>query len=140
MDGYTGGQIDGTRVYSGHTRFATTSKVTFEGTHPHQWTPPMNYDVFDGDWTQVHGIKRMNKRVEVFITHNGDFDALEVDGTTYELGVIQRWLVRATGSPMPATVDSCAVAGVFDLLRAKGSWFHAVRLAFLIGIGAWTRA
>ena len=27
------------RVYAGHTRFATTSKATFDGTHPHQWSP-----------------------------------------------------------------------------------------------------
>ena len=33
---------------------------------------------------------------------------------------------------MPATVDSAAVAGVMDLLRCKGSWFHAVRFAFLM--------
>lgn len=25
---------------SGHTRFATSSKASMEGTHPHQWTPP----------------------------------------------------------------------------------------------------
>jgi hypothetical protein len=28
--------IDGPRIYAGHTRFATTSKATFDGTHPHQ--------------------------------------------------------------------------------------------------------
>ena len=31
---------DGPRIYAGHTRFATTSKATMDGTHPHQWTPP----------------------------------------------------------------------------------------------------
>ena len=27
------------RGFFGHTRFATTSKASFDGTHPHQWTP-----------------------------------------------------------------------------------------------------
>ena len=36
---------------------------------------------------------------------------------------------------MPCTVDSCGVAGMIDLLRCQGSWFHAVRLAFLMGGG-----
>ena len=26
--------------FSGHTRFATSSKATFDGTHPQRWTPP----------------------------------------------------------------------------------------------------
>ena len=28
--------LDGPRIYAGHTRFATTSKASFDGTHPHQ--------------------------------------------------------------------------------------------------------
>ena len=35
------------RAYSGHTRFATTSKATFDGTHPHQWCPPQPRRVYD---------------------------------------------------------------------------------------------
>ena len=26
------------KTYSGHTRFATSSLASFDGTHPHQWT------------------------------------------------------------------------------------------------------
>jgi hypothetical protein len=35
-------------VLSGHTRFATSSKATMEGTHPHRWTPP--------SWRRVYQI------------------------------------------------------------------------------------
>lgn len=67
--------LDGPRVYAGHTRFATTSKATLDGTHPHQWTPPENLRVWrrnsNGDWTcKVQS-------VENFICHNGDLDAFE---------------------------------------------------------------
>lgn len=34
------GNSTDTTFFAGHTRFATTSKATFEGTHPQQWTPP----------------------------------------------------------------------------------------------------
>jgi len=61
--------VDGPRIYAGHTRFATTSKATFDGTHPHQWTPPAPMNVWrrseDGKWTcQIES-------VENFICHNG---------------------------------------------------------------------
>jgi hypothetical protein len=36
-----------------------------------------------------------------------------VNGTTYDLEVIQNFLSIVRG-PMPATVDSCAVAGMVD--------------------------
>lgn len=34
-------------VMSGHTRFATSSKATMDGTHPHQWSPPSTRRVYD---------------------------------------------------------------------------------------------
>ena len=47
--------LDGPRIYAGHTRFATTSKATFDGTHPHQWTPPEDMNVWrrdqDANWS-----------------------------------------------------------------------------------------
>ena len=36
------------RVYAGHTRFATTSKASLDGTHPHQWTPKSIHTVYGG--------------------------------------------------------------------------------------------
>ena len=68
--------LDGPRIYAGHTRFATTSKATFDGTHPHQWTPPEAMTVWrrneQGAWTNK------TENVENFICHNGDLDAFEV--------------------------------------------------------------
>ena len=61
--------------------------------------------------------------------------SLKVDGTTFELGDIQKWLCRALNAPMPSVVDSAGVAGVMDMLRSQGSWFHSVRLAFHLGGG-----
>ena len=130
-----GNMLDGPRLYAGHTRFATTSKVTPDGTHPHQWVPPKMLDVYTGNWTSPSGLKKERLNFEVFICHNGDFDGLLIDGTTFELGTIQNWLPRATGAPAPSGVDSICIAGIVDLFRCQGSWFHAVRLAFLMGGG-----
>jgi hypothetical protein len=47
--------------------------------------------------------------------HNGDFDYYTVNGKTYDLDVIQKWLVLTTGCVMPAGVDSCAIAGFVGL-------------------------
>ena len=61
--------IDGPRIYAGHTRFATTSKATFDGTHPHQWTPPEVMNVWRRDDKGTWTCKMEN--VENFICHNG---------------------------------------------------------------------
>jgi hypothetical protein len=85
--------------FAGHTRFATTSKATFDGTHPHQWSAPKTLKVYnmeklkDNDLEDlslgnaVKGttiMKRLTKsgvreiatptktRVENFISHNGE--------------------------------------------------------------------
>ena len=34
------------RGFFGHTRFATSSKATFEGTHPHQWSERRDYKMY----------------------------------------------------------------------------------------------
>eukprot|EP00957_Ditylum_brightwellii_P186265 14180329-Ditylum_brightwellii.AAC.1 len=38
---------DLTHAFMGHTRFATSSKASFEGTHPQQWTPPRNRRMYN---------------------------------------------------------------------------------------------
>ena len=64
------------RFFAGHTRFATSSRANFDGTHPHSWSPPTSYRFYN-----------INKRtssvdynpcstptnivVENFISHNG---------------------------------------------------------------------
>ena len=44
--------------------------------------------------------------LENFITHNGDFEFLNVNGKCYDVDVVQQWLEKVLGTPMPATVDS----------------------------------
>ena len=115
-----------TRIVVGHTRFATTSKATFDGTHPHQWSPPQVVRAYAQD-QKTPGATSV--RVENFITHNGDFDFYNVNGAWVELGDVQAYLARATGFGAPSVVDSAAIAGVVDLLRAQGSFALAARFA-----------
>jgi hypothetical protein len=127
-------------VLSGHTRFATSSKATLEGTHPHRWTPPSARLVYD--FSVPHGneghlraaFTPQTVQVENYVTHNGDFDFYVVNGKTYDLEKIQKWLAITTGSPMPAVVDSCAVAGVVDLLRTQGCFGLSARYAVCLGL------
>jgi hypothetical protein len=126
-------------VLSGHTRFATTSKATMEGTHPHRWTPAVSRRVYDFATLQngAANDKVWTPRileVENFITHNGDFDFYVVNGKTYDLEIIQKWLAISTGCPMPAAVDSCAVAGVIDILRTQGCFGLSARYAVCLGL------
>ncbi|KAI2497271.1 hypothetical protein MHU86_17235 [Fragilaria crotonensis] len=57
-----------------------------------------------------------------------------VNGKTYDLDIIQKWLVITTGCPMPASVDSCAVAGIVDLLRTQGCFGLSARYAVCFGL------
>ena len=153
--------INKTRFFAGHTRFATTSKSTFDGTHPHQWSKPKYYMVYnmeelandDSVGARLNNavadlsskflrhstagrrhIARPNKtRVEHFVTHNGDFEFYDLNGKTYELDAIQKWLEIATGYGKPSTVDSAAIAGMIDLIRTKGSFALSVRYVVCLG-------
>ena len=120
-----------TRFFSGHTRFATTSKATFDGTHPHQWSPPQTCRAY-GQGQRAPGATPAN--VENFVTHNGDFDFYQVNGRWNELGDIQAWCAIATGFEAPSAVDSAAICGVVDLLRAQGCFALAVRYAVCLGL------
>lgn len=125
------GELAGPVFYAGHTRFATSSKVTLDGTHPHQWTAPALHRI----WTKVPGRQWESsmQNVEVFICHNGDLDSFEVGGKDFALDDVMAWIERATSTLRPSSVDSAGVAGLVDLLRAKGSWLHAVRFGYLFG-------
>jgi len=114
--------------FCGHTRFATSSKASFSGTHPQQWTPPTMRRVYDFNVPHSgrHIIKPQQTRVENYITHNGDFDFYNINGVTYDLEIIQKFLANVLG-PMPTPVDSCAVAGVVDLLRTQGCFGLSAR-------------
>eukprot|EP00667_Euglena_gracilis_P000989 EG_transcript_989 len=122
-------EAQGPRLYCGHTRFATSSLVTMDGCHPHQWAPPQTVEVWDGFRTGEFTAARRN--AEVFICHNGDFDAFKVGAVTFHVGAIQDWLERVLGTPRPSSVDSAAIAGVMDILRTQGIWSYSVRYSFL---------
>ena len=120
LAGVTNGLLDGPRLYAGHTRFATTSKVTFDGealdvkvnsfsyfcwqlnllklfsgTHPHQWSPPRTVTVYAGDWSSASGIKKQRTSHEVFICHNGDFgkQLSPLNCFSYYPFFIRAWLI-----------------------------------------------
>lgn len=121
--------------FSGHTRFATSSKATFEGTHPQRWTPPSTRRVYDFNvpHSGKHVFEPNSLKVENYITHNGDFDFYTLNGTTYDLEVIQTFLSNVLG-PMPAIVDSCAVAGIVDLLRTQGCFGLSARYVICLDL------
>lgn len=112
----------------GHTRFATTSKATFDGTHPHQWTPSTMVRVYNFEALEFSEYKVGN-----YITHNGDFDFYTSNDKMFDLGTIQAFLETVLG-PMPSTVDSCAIAGMVDLLRTKGSFGLSARYVVCFGL------
>ncbi|KAK3270697.1 hypothetical protein CYMTET_20918 [Cymbomonas tetramitiformis] len=121
-------------VFQGHTRFATSSITNLEGAHPHQWTPPR----LQSFWylNRKGYLKRVVRSVEIFVTHNGDFDFWKVNGTTIPLEKLQSWLPGVLDAPLPSPVDSCAIPGLLDILRTQGLWNRSVRFACIFGLGA----
>lgn len=121
-----------TAFFAGHTRFATSSKASFEGTHPQQWTPPTMRRVY-----VEHGGSRVSEpcrtRVENFVTHNGDFEYWKLNGVTYDLEVVQGFLQWVLG-PMPSPTDSCAIAGLIDVLRSQGCFGLSARSTVCLGL------
>lgn len=117
------------RTYCGHTRFATSSKADLSGTHPQQWTAGTTWRIFDVYTNRFNPVL-----VENYISHNGDFDFYHLHGTTYNLSTVQMWLESITHTTLPATVDSCAVAGVVDVLRTRSSFGLSARYAAAVGL------
>ena len=115
-----------TRIFCGHTRFATTSKATFDGTHPHQWSPKQDLLVYGLKQTKS-GSTRVS--VENFITHNGDFDAFQVNRKWNDQGSMNLWLESVLKFKPPSVVDSASIAGVVDLIRAQGCFALAARFS-----------
>ena len=112
------------RCMLGHTRFATSSKATYNGTHPHRWSHPEIRHVYPLDdkslWTtnpkitsKTFKLKSIVQSVENYITHNGDLDFYKCNGKHADLETIQHWLQGATGYDMPCTVDSAASTSYF---------------------------
>lgn len=120
--------IQDTVLFAGHTRFATSSKASLDGTHPHRWTPGSFKRVYSWSTNQIE-----RRWVENYITHNGDFDFYTIQEKTHDLESIQNWLSLMTETKTPAVVDSCAIAGMIDILRTKGCFGLAIRYAICFG-------
>ena len=128
------------QAFMGHTRFATSSKATLEGTHPQQWTPSSSRRVNSMD--ELRGTsctdknrlpKLVVRQVENYVTHNGDFDFFRIHDELFQLQLLQEWVEEVTGVPMPAEVDSCAIAGMVDILRTAGCFGLSLRYALTLG-------
>ena len=119
-------------LYQGHTRFATSSISSLDGTHPQQWTPASVQRVwrFD-DRSGTYVSEQAN--VEAFITHNGDLDFFTIHGQTYAVGELRTLLGRLLHRAAPSTVDSACLAGLLELLRTRGHWLASVRCGYAYG-------
>lgn len=81
--------------------------------HPHQWTPAADYTFWEDKTSWMKTTKNVEVTTDrhlmgcddadlfdvlrfsqVYICHNGDFDALELGGSTYPLEDIMEWLAR----------------------------------------------
>jgi len=119
------------RGFFGHTRFATSSMATMDGTHPHQWSKRKSHRVYAFQSPSASHLapKPQLMGVENFITHNGDFEFYKVNGEYHDTEAIQDWLTRTLHEPMPCTVDSAAIAGMIDLLKCQGCFALSARYA-----------
>ena len=102
------------RGFFGHTRFATSSKASFDGTHPHQWSGRRDFKVysfgsasaFNNGSVSGGKVEPRVVGVENYITHNGDFEFFRVNDKYYDLMMVQAWLEHVLETPLPCTVDS----------------------------------
>ena len=112
------------RSFFGHTRFATSSKASFDGTHPHRWSPRRSissfypfqsetYAALKTLYEPVSGVESQTIGVENYVTHNGDFEYYKINGKYYDIDQVQLWLEKALRVPMPSSVDSgkCSLCG-----------------------------
>lgn len=117
------------KTFSGHTRFATTSVANFDGTHPHRWSPQGMRSVYDFTAGKANLVG-----VENYVMHNGDFEFYDLNGMTYDLEAVQDYLIDVLCCPMPSMGDSCAIAGLADVMRTKGCFSLSARYALVLGM------
>jgi hypothetical protein len=121
-------------IYQGHTRFATSSRATIDGCHPHQWSPLAWCRYWRLDSSAAGSYKSVLAPVEAYVTHNGDLDFFRLgDDVDYPLEELQVLLPKLLDSPLPTTADSACIAGLVDLLRTRGLWAASVRYGLLFG-------
>ena len=115
----------------GHTRFATSSVNVVPELHPHEWCAFQR----DSVWRFSHTSQRFEKSGEVMcglhLTHNGDFDALQMYGETVTVNNVGLWLEKVLHVPNLLRGDSPKLAGCMELFLVQGRWNRAARLAWV---------
>jgi hypothetical protein len=116
-------------TFVGHTRFATSSINVEPELHPHEWVPKRLESV----WRMTPAGKFEETELEycLHLTHNGDFDALDMYSTTIVNGEIGFWLERVLHVANDTRGDSPKLAGMMDVMRVAGRWGPAIRLGYL---------
>jgi hypothetical protein len=122
------------RFFGGHTRFATSSIADLAGCHPHQWSKPYEHSVYDFSGASSLRPKPQKRRVENFISHNGDFEYFKLNGQSFHGDTVIDWLEFALGSSKPCTVDSIGIAGLVDILRCCGCFALSIRYVICLGL------
>ena len=115
-------------TFVGHTRFATSSVNVESELHPHEWVPPRKENVWR--MSSLGKMERSSVSYCLHLSHNGDFDALEMYSTTVVNGDIGLWLTRVLHHENTTKGDSAKLAGMMDVVRVQGRWPAAVRLAY----------
>ena len=101
-------QADTPQIFSGHTRFATSSIASMDGCHPHRWVPAswqQHWKYDDDSRTYVSS----HKCVEAFVTHNGDLDYFTINRHEYTLSELQSILPNILHAPLPSATDSACI-------------------------------
>lgn len=113
----------------GHSRYGTSSAPAVKETQPHTWLPERRVPVWSPDSAQS-GPRKLSPRVSAFVTHNGDFDAWEIYGSSVSYDQIAVWLEKVLGTGHSAKGDTPKLAGVVDYVFAQGMWDAALRYGF----------
>jgi hypothetical protein len=123
----------------GHTRFATGSANKLPELHPHDWGAS-GYRGENRSF-EIETIWRWDPAAAALapvalpfglhLTHNGDFDALEMYAGISLNEEVGLWLERALHASNSTTGDSPKMAGLVALLRVQGRWGPAARMAWL---------
>ena len=109
-------------LLAAHLRFATSSRSTAVEAHPHSWLGPVAALPPSAPGAPP---PKPTRRL-VAITHNGDFEGLDVgrcfgcDLPVMALDALRAWLAVRLGRAPPSTGDSCVASGALELLFAAG--------------------
>lgn len=112
-----------------HYRFGTSGPPAVQETHWLEWTPAQTrrlYRQHQGRWIAEQRL------VQHRITHNGDFEAIQLGGVEVEVfPTLGPWLEQVLNQPAPGVVDSARIAAMMDLMICQGDWLAAVRWGYL---------